>query len=373
MQHANAAELRAAVGDCSDRGLMVASRWAAEQLLGLDASRRPDEEENVVDGFCIENDEVDLARGYFEQKEFMRASHVLQKSKSPQAIFLRGYAKFLAGEKYKADNHAVASASSLKPGPGNPYLADLRVEIQQFAAVDSADGFIYHLYGMILKELDLTSAARDALVQSVFLYPCNWAAWQDLAALCPDTTTLNSMELPEHWTTLFFKAYIWLDLQQPEGSIESLATLKQMLPNSATVDAHIGVAHYNTHSFLESEDIFESIMQQHPHRLEDLEVYSNILHNNSDSATLSLVAQHAIQGDPHRPETCAVVANYYSLKNEHERAVLYFKRALFLDPGFVCAWTLMDQKCWTSLGRCYESLHCQAQANRCFQRSHNLG
>jgi len=413
---------------------MVAARWAAEQLLGLDSSRRTEEDEELVDDFCIENDEVELARAYFEKKEFMRAAHVVRQSTSSRAVFLRGYAKFLAGEKYKADNRAVASANSLKPCPGNPYLDDLRVEIQQHSE-GSKDGFIHHLYGMVLKELDLTTLAREALVQAVFLYPCNWAAWQDLATLCPDSATLQSMadHLPVHWTTLFFNAYIWLDLQQPEESIESLDTLKHMLPCSATVDAHIGVAHYNTHSFMESEDVFESIMEHHPHRLEDLEVYSNILHNNSDAATLSQVAQHAVAGDPHRPETCAVVANYYSLKNEHERAVLYFKKALFLDPGFVCAWTLMgheycemkniaaaigcyhkavelnpreyrawhglgvsyedlkmplyalhyytratelrpnDQKCWTSLGRCYESLHCQAQANRCFQRSHGLG
>jgi len=43
----------------------------------------------------------------------------------------------------------------------------------------------------------------------------------------------------------------------------------------------------------------------------------------------------------YRPETCCIIANYYSMKSEHERAVLYFKRALQLDPNYLAAWTLL--------------------------------
>ena len=39
--------------------------------------------------------QVELARAYFEKKEFMRAAHVVRQSTSSRAVFLRGYAKFL--------------------------------------------------------------------------------------------------------------------------------------------------------------------------------------------------------------------------------------------------------------------------------------
>lgn len=48
--------------------------------------------------------------------------------------------------------------------------------------------------------------------------------------------------------------------------------------------------------------------------------------------------------DKFHPQTCCVVANYYSLRGEHEKAITYFRRALALDPDCVAAWTLMGHE-----------------------------
>lgn len=97
---------------------------------------------------------------------------------------------------------------------------------------------------------------------------------------------------------------------------------------------------------------------------------------------LAFVAQIATATDKFRPETCCVVGNYYSLKSEHEKAVMYFRRALTLDRNFLSAWTLMgheyiemknthaaiesyrravdvnrkDYRAWYGLGQAYEVL-----------------
>ena len=39
-----------------------------------------------------------------------------------------------------------------------------------------------------------------------------------------------------------------------------------------------------------------------------------------------------------------MVGNYYSLKSEHEKAILYFKRALKLESRYLSAWTLMGHE-----------------------------
>ena len=39
--------------------------------------------------------------------------------------------------------------------------------------------------------------------------------------------------------------------------------------------------------------------------------------------------------DKYRTETCCVIGNYYSLRSQHEKAVLYFQRALKLNPGYL--------------------------------------
>ena len=69
--------------------------------------------------------------------------------------------------------------------------------------------------------------------------------------------------------------------------------------------------------------------------------YSDILYVKESRAELSHLAHLAAQNDKYRPETCCIIGNYYSLKGQHERAVMYFQRALKLNRKFLFAWTLM--------------------------------
>lgn len=110
---------------------------------------------------------------------------------------------------------------------------------------------------------------------------------------------------------------------------------------------------------------------------------------------LAFVAQLATATDKFRPETCCVVGNYYSLKSEHEKAVMYFRRALTLDRNFLSAWTLMgheyiemknthaaiesyrravdvnrkDYRAWYGLGQAYEVLDMSFYALYYYQRT----
>ena len=42
--------------------------------------------------------------------------------------------------------------------------------------------------------------------------------------------------------------------------------------------------------------------------------------------------------------TLNFVGNYYGLRGQHEKAVLYFQRALKLNPNYLSAWTLMGHE-----------------------------
>lgn len=113
---------------------------------------------------------------------------------------------------------------------------------------------------------------------------------------------------------------------------------------------------------------------------------------------LAFLAQVATATDKFRPETCCVVGNYYSLKSEHEKAVIYFRRALTLDRNFLSAWTLMgheyvemknthaaiesyrravdvnrkDYRAWYGLGQTYEVLEMHLYALFYYQRAASL-
>ena len=42
--------------------------------------------------------------------------------------------------------------------------------------------------------------------------------------------------------------------------------------------------------------------------------------------------------------SCMFAGNYYSLRSQHEKAALYFQRALKLNPRCLGAWTLMGHE-----------------------------
>jgi anaphase-promoting complex subunit 8 len=147
--------------------------------------------------------------------------------------------------------------------------------------------------------------------------------------------------------------------------------------------------------FEEASHIFTDILITSPHRLDSLDHYSNILYVMGARPQLAFVAQVATATDKFRPETCCVVGNYYSLKSEHEKAVMYFRRALTLDRNFLSAWTLMgheyiemknthaaiesyrravdvnrkDYRAWYGLGQAYEVLDMSFYALFYYQRA----
>ncbi|KKY15907.1 putative cell division cycle [Phaeomoniella chlamydospora] len=153
--------------------------------------------------------------------------------------------------------------------------------------------------------------------------------------------------------------------------------------------------HYHAKDFETASEIFNDLLVTDPHRLDALDHYSNILYVMGNRPQLSFLAQLATATDKFRPETCCVVGNYYSLKSEHEKAVMYFRRALTLDRNFLSAWTLMgheyiemknthaaiesyrravdvnrkDYRAWYGLGQAYEVLDMSFYALFYYQRA----
>ena len=135
-----------------------------------------------------------------------------------------------------------------------------------------------------------------------------------------------------------------------------------------------------------------------PYRVEGMDNYSNVLYVQELFAELSHLAHHLVSTDKYTPETCCVVGNYYSLKSMHNKAVVYFKRALKLNPRYLSAWTLMgheyvemknpaaaidayrhavdinprDYRAWYGLGQTYEILQMPYYALYYYQQAVKL-
>ena len=77
---------------------------------------------------------------------------------------------------------------------------------------------------------------------------------------------------------------------------------------------------------LPCQDIFEELAREDPHRLQGMDTFSNILYVNEAFSELSALAHRAMATDKYRAETCCIIGNYYSLRGQHEKSVIYFKR-----------------------------------------------
>ena len=85
-------------------------------------------------------------------------------------------------------------------------------------------------------------------------------------------------------------------------------------------------------------------MKQDPFRFENIDLYSNILYIKENYGELASLAFNLFTNDKYRPETCCTVGNYYSLRGDHHKAVVYFQRAIKLDKKYLSAWTLMGHE-----------------------------
>ncbi|KAL6048054.1 anaphase-promoting complex component apc8 [Balamuthia mandrillaris] len=393
--------LLAATKLLSSRGLCFAAKFAAEQAVCLasqgdgeaNEQNREEEEKKVEDGTLPEEEltgeeeaSLLLAKTYFDVKEYERAASVLRDCSSGAALFLRGYASFLAGEKRKEEESLEAPDQPAR----NANLLPLYNELRSLLAKDegSLDGLCLYVLGLVLKELGHIWDALSVLSAAVMAYPWNWSAWKDLAGLVaseghgPAMLLMDELNLPCHVMRDFFYAHLTLELQQNTECLRILDVLLQFFPTSKHLVAQKAMAHYNLREFEDAEEHFETLQRIDPYGLELMDIYSNILYVKEEHAKLSYLAHQAHKIDKYREETCCIIGNYYSLKSEHAKAIQYFSRALKLNSKYLSAWTLMgheyvelknpsaairayrkaveiserDYRAWYGLGQTYEIL-----------------
>ncbi|KAF3454077.1 hypothetical protein FNV43_RR04524 [Rhamnella rubrinervis] len=422
-------ELRTAIRQLSDRCLYAASKWAAEQLVGIEQDPakftpantrfqrgsssirrrfRTDESTSTpnsgvlyVSTPIMEEDEVVdgdfylLAKTYFDCREYKRAAHVLRDQIGKKSVFLRCYALYLAGEKRKEEEMIELEGPLGKSGAVNSELVSLERELSTLRKNGTIDPFGLYLYGLVLKEKGSENVARSVLVESVNSYPWNWSAWSELQSLCTKVDTLNSLNLNNHWTKNFFLASAYQELRMPNEALEKYEYLQSTFSFSNYIQAQIAKVKYSLREFEQVEAIFEELLRNDPFRVEDMDMYSNVLYSNECFSALSYLAHRVFLTDKYRPESCCIIGNYYSLKGQHEKSVVYFKRALKLNKNYLSAWTLMghefvemkntpaavdayrravdinpcDYRAWYGLGQAYEMMGMPFYALHYFRKS----
>lgn len=398
-----------------------------------------------------------LASTLFDCKEFDRCAYFLRDVTHPNLKFLKLYSKYLSWDKKTQENleniltsgksNGNDSREDAKPfGTGilrnydfedstqqqfksssdvgngdrtniptilkelNSCLEDEK-EHQEEAGLGSA--LLHYLRGVLLKRQNVSGQALQEFIISITLYPYNWTCWYELLNCLTrsdeallllkhlrekvkDSEEDVSEAKNEHIMLKFFKLSLFQEFSgNIDDFIEDLDYLLTVFPNFTFLKTQHALINYHYMDYVNAELIFDQIIKLDPYRLDDLDTYSNILYVMQKPSKLAYLAQFTSGVDRFRPETCCIVANYYSAKQEHEKSIMYFRRALTLNKNCTSAWTLMghefvelknshaaiesyrravdinprDFKAWYGLGQAYEVLDMHLYSLYYFQKA----
>ncbi|PSR81158.1 hypothetical protein PHLCEN_2v6493 [Hermanssonia centrifuga] len=454
------AALRDAVRDCSDRGLTFASKWASELLLSVSPSKRrsinassfhtstparprsphhpssfavdasapvptnaqpstsvfpprhehapqikqqpPEVRAREIQLEALDEDNITTARALMDAKEFTRAVHWVKDCRSAKAIFLSVYSQYLASEKIAMRNwYKLDNSKQQPPLPVNTQILPLLQLIQ-----NSSNPWHLFLKALFLRHLSRREEAMESALLSIAGYPWNWATWTLLGECLGDGEELSSLLPllplpPTHPLVQMFQIKTLNSLNNPSenelGLCDRLLS-DDMFPRSLWVMSLRACVLYHLHDFGQAEIQFKKILAIDPYRIDDIDVYSNILYVAENRIELSKLAHEFLALDKDRPEVCCLVGNHYSLRAEHEKAIKYFRRATQLDRTYLSAWTLMgheyvemknshaaieayrkavdvnrkDYRAWYGLGQAYELLSMHQYALYYYQHATGL-
>ncbi|KAI9487958.1 anaphase-promoting complex subunit 8-like protein [Zychaea mexicana] len=408
-------QLRQAILVCRERCLTLSAQWATEILDGIASEQPPDLAETAL--VCTdyesslkplsekEYNKYQYARALFRMQQYDNVAFILKDYTHPRLMFLRLYAKFLAGEKRKNERiHDMLDVSENSHAK-NAELDAIYKELKQYHDQDKLDAFNLYLYGTVLRKREFNDKAAVALLSSLKKYEYNWSAWIELGALVTSRKQFHDLEqvlneqMPNSIIKSFFFARRALEINLSHETFWNFMTpLLNHFENSIFVKSQLATAFYDMFDYNEAEALFDQIRQENPCRLEDMDIYSNLLYLQGSRTKLSVLAHQCTRIDKYRPETCCIVANYHSARGELPESVEYFKRALALNPNYHLAWTLLghdhiemknmhaaiecyrraidlnsrDYRAWYGLGQAYEILGLPFYATHYYQKSTEL-
>ncbi|CAE6374663.1 unnamed protein product [Rhizoctonia solani] len=422
-QQAPVRELRQAIKDCTDRGLVAAAKWAGELLVAIPSEdrrhassfmhstpSRPSHGRRTSFSFsevetehiglgdaALDEEEADLlevAKTYYAMKELDRASYLLKDCKGPKARFLSIYCRYLAADRQAQD------AWESKSGTREQENGAVNVDLVNLLALlkNDTEPFLLFLKGVILARMNRRPEATEALIRSAKAYPWNWSCWKQLGRIIQDNDEFTGIRphIGDHPAATLFSVTVMIDLHaHAEGALDLLDRVRAIFPKSLYLQALRAQIFYHLRDFDEAEQIFEHVLTEDPYRVDEIDVYSNILYVMKKRARLSDIAHKFVKVAKDRPEVCCLVGNYHSLRSHHEPAIRYFQRAVLLDRTYLAAWTLMghefvelknsqaaieayrraidvnrkDYRAWYGLGQTYEMIDMPHYALHYFQRA----
>ncbi|CAJ0753075.1 15218_t:CDS:2, partial [Entrophospora sp. SA101] len=231
----------------------------------------------------LEYDLYLLGKSYFDVKEFDRAAYFLEECKSSKCRFLKIYSKYMAGEKRKTEESNDIMGPLDDSKVMNKEILKLWEEIESWHEEGGLDGFL--TYGLLLKQLNPQSEnIIDIFIESICKYHYNWSAWLELASC------ISNQDM------------------KPQSLNDLISEFPKPFANNNYLQTEKAVLLYNAGDYVEAEEIFSNLLTKDPFRIDQMDLYSNILYvMEGKSAKLSFLAHITSSTDKFRAETMCVI------------------------------------------------------------------
>lgn len=324
-------DIYSGIAECSVRGLLNTTKWLAELNHGLDKAAGIDINDQTLHASVkgIGSNEYDayyLAKSYYDCREYDRSAFFTQKCTSPVPYFLHLYASYMAKEKKRLDN--MTDTANLSQTGNVKDLSELLSTLKSLYATGTMDGYMLYLYGIVLKKLDLIDLAISILVESVHATPTLWCSWIELAPLITDRGKLSGLNLPNHWMRHIFMGHSLIELFLNDEGLKIFEELKCVgFSRCVYITSQIAIAYHNKRSILvninilslivlilllfvdveRAISIFQNLQEVDPYRLDNLDIFSNLLFVKELKKEMAHLAHKAVEINKYRPETCCVI------------------------------------------------------------------
>uniref|UniRef100_A0A0N5A1C2 TPR_REGION domain-containing protein n=1 Tax=Parastrongyloides trichosuri TaxID=131310 RepID=A0A0N5A1C2_PARTI len=298
---------------------------------------------------------VNFACVLIYSQEYIRASQILTpylNTNNPIVLFLHYYARFLASEQDCAENEGDPLKRS------GTYISEdlilMRKELQSLLwdNYEEADISLLYLLSIINIRLKHRDYGREILRGIIKREPRFWPAYKALSTVVDDLQMLKKIVTGQpdknSWMLHLFMAETCITLHQYDMSADILTEMKHLgLSDVSYIDTKLALSMYERQSHVSAVELFEDVLRRDPHRIDDMNYFADALYVRGERALLSKLAQSFNKTHKFHYITCMILANYYSLSGDSEKAITFLNRAYRLNPLDANVWILLGHEMMT--------------------------
>lgn len=398
------------IRECDDRLIVDGTKWASEILCYLPAKWI--EEAQGCKTFAVRSESVStrlsavnrfaiLARNLLVAKEFHRAEFYYDKARNMDSeyTFMYYWTRYLKAINEDLENEIESIERKAADLEDEEQLLLLYRDIQ---SEDSTgfDCFMHYLKGMLQRSLHMREEAKRSFVSSIKKDIRFWPSWSELATLVEDADeVVASISMATNtWMSGMFEM---ISLPRFHLFQSAVAAGDQLATRGLGTQPTLLIATARCYNQMLEHDLaidrFQQAHELDPYRVEEMNLFSDSLYIRMDRVRLASLAHSFFRTHKYSWETCCIVANYYSIRGEHEQSIRFLHRALRINPhSCASTWTLIghefmelknhsaasmayrkaiekdpsDHRGWYGLGQLYDILKMHNYALYYYQKAH---